>query len=131
MRAIRGKDTKPEMAVRRLLHGLGYRYRLHDSRLPGKPDVVFPSRQKAVEIRGCFFHRHPDPACPNTSMPKTRTAFWEAKFEGNVLRDARNEAALRNLGWDLHVVWECEVRRGDDLRPRLTCFLGPPGAPKR
>ena len=126
MAAIRGKDTRPEMKVRRLLHAMGYRYRLHDRRLPGRPDITFPSRRKAVEVRGCFFHRHPDPACPKVATPRTRTEFWTAKFTANVARDMRNETALDDLGWGLLVVWECEVRR-DDLAARLSGFLGPPG----
>lgn len=126
MAAIRGKDTKPEMTIRRLLHGMGYRYVLHDRRLPGRPDIVFPGRKKVVEVRGCYFHRHPDPRCPLVATPKTRPEFWMAKFAGNVARDARNEALLKELGWELHVVWECEVRRAADALPeRLAAFLGP------
>jgi DNA mismatch endonuclease Vsr len=127
MAAIRGKDTKPEMTIRRLLHGMGYRYALHDSRLPGRPDIVFPGLKKAVEVRGCYFHRHTDPRCLLVGIPKTRPEFWMAKFADNVARDARNEVLLKELGWELHVVWECEVRCICDTLPtRLTAFLGPP-----
>jgi DNA mismatch endonuclease (patch repair protein) len=125
MAAIRGKDTKPEMAVRRLLHALGYRYRLHRKDLPGKPDIVLPGRRKAIEIRGCWWHRHPDPCCPNVAMPKTRVDFWSAKFEANVARDHRNEVALHEMGWDLLILWECEVKALESLADRLTAFLGP------
>ena len=126
MSAIRSQNTGPEMAVRRLLHGMGYRYRLHRRDLPGKPDVVLPGRRRIVEVRGCFWHQHPDPTCRGASTPKTRSEFWQAKFEGNVARDRRNEQALADLGWHVLVIWECEVRR-PDLERRLRCFLGPPG----
>ncbi len=126
MSAIRSQNTGPEMAVRRLLHSMGYRYRLHRRDLPGKPDVVLPERRKIVEVRGCFWHQHPDPTCRSASMPKTRSEFWRAKFEGNVARDHRNEQALTDLGWSVLVIWECEVRR-PDLEHRLRRFLGPPG----
>lgn len=124
MARIRGKDTKPEVAVRRLLHALGYRFRLHGRGLPGTPDIVFAGRRKAVEVRGCWWHRHSDPACPNRATPKTRPDFWQRKFATNVARDARNEQALAAMGWGLLVIWECEVRQGDDLAPRLIAFLG-------
>lgn len=123
MASVRGRDTRPELVVRRLLHAMGYRFRLHRRDLPGTPDIVFPGRRKVIEVRGCWWHRHPDPACPNVVMPKTRPEFWAAKFAANVARDRRNERALRELGWELLVVWECEVRRGDDLAPRLRAFL--------
>lgn len=124
MQAIRGKNTRPEMTVRGLLHRMGYRYRLHDPRLPGRPDIVFPSRRRVIEVRGCFFHRHPDPTCRNTTVPRTRTAFWTAKFAANVSRDNRNEAALAELGWQVLVIWECEVA-DPCLGDRLKAFLGP------
>lgn len=124
MAAIRGKDTAPELAVRRMLHAMGYRFRLHRRDLPGRPDIVLPRHGKAIEVRGCWWHRHPDPACPNLAAPKTRPEFWQAKFAANVARDQRNEAALAALGWDLLVIWECEIRRGDDLASRLAMFLG-------
>lgn len=127
MSAIRGSHTKPELVVRSLLHRLGYRFRLHRRDLPGRPDIVFLSRRKVVEVRGCFWHRHPDPACRNAVMPTTRREWWEAKLAANVARDARNLAALEDAGWAVLVLWECEVRddRGD-LSPRLQAFLGPP-----
>ena len=122
MAAIRGKDTKPELVVRRLLHSLGYRYRLHGRDLPGKPDIVLAARRKIVEIRGCFWHRHP--GCPLAAVPVTRADFWQKKFSRNVARDAENLAALERLGWDVLVVWECEAG-APELRVRLENFLGP------
>lgn len=122
MAAIRGKDTKPEMIVRRLLHRLGYRYRLHAANLPGRPDLVFAARRKAIEIRGCFWHRHA--GCLKAATPATRAEFWQAKFTATVERDLRNEAALVSLGWSLLVVWECEVT-GPAIVERLVDFLGP------
>lgn len=128
MQAIRGTDTKPEMAVRRLLHGKGYRYRLHRRDLPGKPDLVFPARRKIIEVRGCFWHRHS--GCRSASTPATRSDYWQTKFATNVARDERNLAALRAAGWSVLVVWECEVAN-PSLARRLTGFLGPPGQQTR
>ena len=122
MRQVRGKDTKPEMAVRRLAHALGYRFRLHRKDLPGTPDIVFPSRRKVIFVHGCFWHRHP--GCRKASMPTTNYDFWKSKFARNIERDARKEAALREAGWNVLVIWECETRHEDDLRVRLRDFLG-------
>ena len=124
MSRIRGKDTGPEVSVRRLLHGLGYRYRLHVRHLPGKPDIVFPGRKKVIEIRGCFWHRHA--GCPRAATPATRASFWEAKLSATVARDAANLAALEAAGWSIMIVWECEVD-GAAASVRLLDFLGPPG----
>lgn len=110
MSGIRGKHTKPEMVVRRFLHRRGFRFRLHDRRLPGRPDIVLPKYHSVVDVRGCFWHRHP--GCRFAATPKTRQEFWEAKLRGNVERDARNTAALQADGWRVFVIWECEV--GDD-----------------
>lgn len=123
MRAIRGKDTTPELAVRRLAHGMGYRFRLHRADLPGRPDMVFPGRACVVEVRGCFWHQH---GCANSATPKTRSDWWTAKLAANVARDRRNLSALRRLGWRVLVVWECQVAR-PGLAGRLRRFLGPPG----
>jgi DNA mismatch endonuclease (patch repair protein) len=122
MRRVRSKDTKPELVVRRLVHGMGYRYRLHDARLPGTPDLVFPARRKVMEVRGCTWHGHE--GCGR--VPKTRREFWEAKISSNKERDARNEAALRAAGWDILIVWECELtkRDRDRLTARIKSFLG-------
>lgn len=122
MASVGARDTKPEIAVRRLLHRLGYRYRLHRRDLPGSPDICFPSRRKAVFVHGCFWHRHE--GCVRTTTPKTRAWFWLDKFEKNVIRDRTNMAELRSLGWDAMVVWECETNDTVALTPRLAKFLG-------
>jgi DNA mismatch endonuclease (patch repair protein) len=109
------------MVVRRMLHAAGYRYRLHARDLPGKPDLVFPARRKVVFINGCFWHRHR--GCPLARLPKSRTEFWTEKLERNRERDERNVAALRELGWEVLTVWECEVRDVVALMPRVVAFL--------
>jgi len=122
MRRIRGKNTKPEIAVRKLLFSLGYRYRIHASSLPGKPDLCFPGRRKAIFVHGCFWHGH---GCKISNEPKTRTAYWQARFSKNKERDRANLLALHQLGWETLVVWECEVRHLDRLAEQLVAFLGP------
>lgn len=121
MSRIRSKDTKPEMRVRRLLHGMGYRYRLHAKELPGRPDIVFRPRRKVIFVHGCFWHRHD--GCARATTPKTRTSFWEDKFRKNVGRDRKNLLDLAELGWDAIVVWECETRDIERLATRLTQFV--------
>jgi len=121
MRLIRSKDTKPELIVRRALFALGYRYRLHYANLPGKPDLAFPGRRKAIFIHGCFWHRHP--GCKKTRMPKSRLEYWEPKFAANVARDAKNQADLRAMGWQFMVVWECELHDTEHLIRHLEQFL--------
>lgn len=125
MALVRGKDTRPEIVVRCLIHALGYRFRLHRKNLPGRPDIVLPRHRKAVEVRGCFWHQHPNPSCWRSRLPKTRQEFWIPKLDGNVARDLANETALRQLGWQLLVVWECETSpaRRDELAKRLHAFL--------
>jgi DNA mismatch endonuclease (patch repair protein) len=113
MARIRGKNTKPEMRVRRALHAAGLRYLLHDKRLPGKPDLVFPSRRAAVFVNGCFFHQHP--GCPRARMPKTRLDFWEPKLRGNTERDQLNRTKLEAAGWTVRVIWECETENAERL----------------
>ncbi|WP_376964132.1 very short patch repair endonuclease [Azospirillum sp. A26] len=125
MSRIRGADTKPEIAVRRLLHGMGYRFRLHVRTLPGTPDLVFPGRRKVIMVHGCFWHRHE--GCRRASRPKSRAEYWEPKLEGNVRRDREAVAALEAGGWEVAVVWECEVRDSKALAARLSDFLGKPG----
>ena len=125
MSRIGGKDTKPEMIVRRLLHSRGYRYSLHPRDLPGRPDIVFRRRRKAIFVHGCFWHRHP--GCRRTTTPRTRTEFWQAKFDANVERDAKAVRDLHARGWSVETVWECETSGGDELLRRLEHFLGPPG----
>lgn len=123
MSRVRYKDSRPEWTVRRLIHSLGYRYRLHSRMLPGRPDLVFPGRRKVIFVHGCFWHRH-EP-CSRYRMPKTHTEFWSAKLEGNRERDDRNVAALRAAGWDVLVVWECELgaRHRDQLTSNIRRFL--------
>lgn len=108
MALVRGQDTKPEMRVRKALHAAGLRYRLHDKKLPGSPDLVFPSRRIALFVHGCFWHRHP--GCAAARLPKSHQEFWAAKLAGNVERDKRNHAALESAGWKVIVIWECETR---------------------
>lgn len=125
MSRVRGKDTKPEMLVRRLLHGMGYRYRLHARDIPGAPDVVFRGRRKAIYVHGCFWHRHPDPDCKLARLPKSRREFWVPKLEGNRRRDLENQQRLIDMGWDYLLVWECEVGDADGLTRALRDFLAP------
>ncbi|WP_337174206.1 very short patch repair endonuclease [Paludisphaera sp.] len=123
MGLVRSTDTKPEMVVRRLVHSLGYRYRLHDRTLPGKPDLVFKRRRKVIFIHGCFWHRH-GAGCSRTRMPKSRQEFWGKKLTGNEERDRRNEAALSALGWTYLIVWECQLKDRDEIARRVRDFLG-------
>ena len=133
MARIRGKDTQPELAVRRLLHRLGYRFRLHRRSLPGTPDIVLPTRRKVVFVNGCFWHGHK--TCKVGGIPKTRTTFWTEKLVRNRRRDAQKVKALRAAGWSVAIVWECQTRPSklDGLERRLRRFLGAPGtgSPKR
>lgn len=107
MSRIRGKDTQPELALRKALHRQGFRYRLHDAGLPGKPDLVLPRYKTVVFVHGCFWHRHE--GCSIATTPKSNTQFWTDKFERNVARDIRSQALLEELGWRVFVVWECEL----------------------
>lgn len=122
MGRIRAKDTKPELVVRRMVHGMGYRYRLHSPKLPGKPDLVFPSKKKALFVHGCFWHAHE--GCRRAFSPKARPGYWRAKLQGNRERDVRACEELARIGWSWLVVWECEIK--EPLLPeRLSRFLGP------
>lgn len=123
MARIRHRDTKPEMLVRRLIHSMGYRYRLGGAGLPGRPDLVFPSRRAAILVHGCFWHRHADPGCKLARLPKSRLDFWLPKLEANRIRDAKNEGDLTGLGWRILVVWECELKDRERLTVRLREFL--------
>lgn len=121
MAAIKGKNTGPEMLVRRLLHGLGFRYSLHKKDLPGRPDLVFSARSKVIFVHGCYWHMHD---CRwGRVIPATRTVFWQTKRAGNVRRDRANQAALANLGWEVLVVWACESKDPCTLTNRLVAFL--------
>lgn len=117
MSRIRGRDTGPERRVRSLLHALGFRFSLGRKDLPGKPDIVLPRRHAVVFVHGCFWHRHP--GCVNAFAPKTRPEFWRAKLDGNAQRDLRNAAALKDLGWRVTVVWECELEAERKLIRKL------------
>lgn len=121
MSRIRGKDTSPERAVRSILHRLGYRFRLHSRTLPGKPDVILPRYGTVILVHGCFWHRHR--GCPLAYTPKSRTEFWRNKFRDNVARDRRVARELRVLGWQVLVVWECELRDVEQLSGRLNRAL--------
>lgn len=123
MSRVRSRDTKPEMVVRRLLHTMGYRYRLHAKDLPGQPDIVFRGRKKAIFVHGCFWHRHPDPACKLARMPKSRLDFWAPKLEANRARDIANVERLEALGWQVLLVWECELRDREQLGNTLRRFI--------
>ena len=127
MSRIRGRDTEPEMIVRRIAHGLGFRFRLHRRDLPGSPDLLFPRYRAVIMVHGCFWHRHP--GCKYASSPKTRVRFWEDKFEGNVVRDRRNEEALHELGWRVMVIWECETRDREAVAERIVEYLGEDDSP--
>ena len=121
MSRIAQRDTKPEMVVRRLIHSLGYRFRLQRRELPGTPDLVLPRFRKVVFVHGCFWHRHP--GCKLASFPKTKIDFWRDKFSRNIERDNRKEAELIALGWDVLTVWECQTRKPEALRVRLRDWL--------
>ena len=125
MSRIRGRDTQPELIVRRLVHGMGYRYRLYRRDLPGRPDLVFPGRRKVILVHGCFWHQHD---CSRGRRPSSNRTFWDAKLDRNVARDRENIGALEGLGWSVFVVWECETRDRDGLAARVSAFLGPPGS---
>jgi DNA mismatch endonuclease (patch repair protein) len=121
MARIRARDTKPELLVRRLVHRCGFRFRLHGKNLPGKPDLVFLGRKKAIFVHGCFWHRHP--RCTLARLPKSRLEFWVPKLTENRQRDLRNIRSLKRLGWKAQVVWECELRHVDLLEQKIRLFL--------
>ena len=122
MSRIRGSNTKPELLVRSLLHRLGYRFRLHRRDLPGTPDIVLPKHRTVIFVHGCFWHRHP--GCRYAYAPKSRVQFWKKKFAANVGRDARTRRTLEQAGWQVLVVWECELRDMAGLSDRLTSEIG-------
>ena len=117
MSRIRGKDTKPELRVRSQLHRMGYRFRLHRKDLPGRPDIVLPKYDTVIFVHGCFWHRHK--GCRFAYTPKTRVEFWQTKFDLNVRRDRRNEAALRKRGWRIIRIWECRTGDPQKLQQQL------------
>ena len=121
MSRIRAKGTKPEMAVRRLVHSMGYRYRLYRADLPGTPDLSFPGRRKLIFVHGCFWHQHA--GCKGARIPKSNSGYWPSKLARNVQRDSENQAQLRDAGWDVLIVWECEIDSSGDLSATLRQFL--------
>lgn len=123
MSRIRSKNTKPELIVRSIAHRLGYRFRLHQKDLAGSPDLVFPAIRKAIFVHGCFWHAHE--ACKVANRPKSRTPYWDDKFKRNKDRDKRNENSLREAGWDVKTIWECETKSPDIVAKRVKAFLGP------
>jgi DNA mismatch endonuclease (patch repair protein) len=128
MARIGQKNTAPEISVRRVLHRLGFRFRLHRRDLPGTPDIVLAGRRIALMVHGCFWHRHP--GCRFAYSPKSRTEFWNAKFARNVIRDQEVEQKLTALGWHAHVIWECETRDAAALERRLLAILSPGKKPR-
>ena len=124
MAKIGSKNSRPEMAVRRAAHNLGYRFRLHRRDLPGTPDLTFPRLRKAIFVHGCFWHRHP--GCSRTTTPKTRTDFWTKKFRENLERDRRVQRELAEMGWQVLVIWGCETKDASILSERLHAFLAQP-----
>ncbi|HRD28519.1 MAG TPA: very short patch repair endonuclease [Caulobacter sp.] len=123
MSRVRGKGSKAELLVRSLVHRMGYRFRLHGAKLPGKPDLVFQGRRKVIFVHGCFWHRHPDPDCKLARMPKSRQDFWRPKLEGNRARDLRQIAELQALGWSVLEIWECQLRDPSFLENEIRTFL--------
>jgi len=123
MRRIKSRDTSPELAVRRLVHAAGYRYRLHRRDLPGKPDLVFGPKKKVIFVHGCFWHCHDDPACVDGRSPKSNRGYWGPKLTANKARDQRNTEALRAAGWDVLTIWDCEIKDSAQLHNRIRKFL--------
>jgi DNA mismatch endonuclease (patch repair protein) len=125
MQANKPQDTVPELVVRRMLHRMGYRFRLHRKDLPDRPDLAFPGRRAAIQIYGCFWHQH---ECRQARMPKSRQEYWAPKFARNVERDCNNERLMEEMGWRLLVLWECELADLVAIAQRVELFLGPPCA---
>ena len=123
MQSVRQKNTGPEIALRQTLHRLGYRFRLHSRALPGRPDIVFPSRKKVVFLHGCFWHGHD---CSKGRLPKSRPEYWIPKIEANKTRDERTVNELKKAGWESLVIWQCEIAKLDETIEAVTRFLGPP-----
>lgn len=124
MALVRGKDTKPELRVRQLVHAMGYRYRLHARDLPGRPDLAFRPRRKIIFVHGCFWHRHDDPACKLARLPRSRLDFWRPKLEGNQARDRRVMEEVERMGWTALTVWECQIKDTASLEAQIREFLG-------
>jgi DNA mismatch endonuclease, patch repair protein len=121
MRAVKGKNTTPELVVRRLVFGAGYRYRLHRKDLPGKPDLVFPRLRKIIFVHGCFWHAHT--CARGARIPQNNRQYWVQKIQRNAIRDRKNRAALKKLGWEVHIIWECELKDVGKLQSGIGRFL--------
>ncbi len=117
MSRIKSTNTSPEITVRKLLHKMGFRFRLHRKDLPGKPDITLPKYKTVIEVRGCYWHHHN--GCPGATIPKTNTAFWVNKFKQTVERDEKNIQKLSSLGWKVVIVWQCEIKNIEKLAVRL------------
>jgi DNA mismatch endonuclease, patch repair protein len=124
MSRIRSKHTAPELIVRKLIYQLGFRFRLHSKDLPGKPDIVFPSRKKVIFVHGCFWHQHPDKKCLDSRLPKSNKEYWIQKFERNIVRDKIAKRNLTTSGWKYIVIWECETTKMKPLTNKICKFLG-------
>ena len=123
MASIRSTGMAPEISVRSMIHKLGYRFRLHRRDLPGKPDMVFPAKQKVIFVHGCFWHQHGSSKCRIARMPKSNLAYWKQKLEGNKARDKTNSSRLRKAGWGVLVIWECQLSNQDTLKNKIMRFL--------
>jgi DNA mismatch endonuclease (patch repair protein) len=121
MSSVKNKDTKPELIVRKLLHSMGYRFRLHRKDLPGSPDIVLPKYKVVIFVHGCFWHGHE--GCPRAKLPKTNTEFWEVKITKNMARDAEGVQNLSKMGWKSLVIWTCEIRDLEELSKKIKYFL--------
>jgi len=126
MRRIKSKGMKPELLVRSLVHNMGYRFRLHRKDLPGKPDLVFGPKRKAIYVHGCFWHGHEDPACPYRRTPKSNLEYWLPKLNRNRQRDKEHLLNLNAAGWESLVIWECEVRQPETVKKKIRAFLKAP-----
>lgn len=120
MSRVRSKNTRPELVVRSILHRMGYRFRLHANDLPGSPDILLPRHRKAILVNGCFWHGH---NCPRGKRPESRRAFWDSKLDETAQRDHSNQFQLRNLGWQVLTIWECELRHSAELREKIQQFM--------
>lgn len=123
MSLVRGKNTKPELLVRSLIHRMGYRFRLHRRDLPGTPDLVFPFHRAVIFVHGCYWHRHSDPTCPLARLPKSRLDFWLPKLTANAVRDYGNQVKLAAAGWRVLVLWECQIKRKSFPEHQIESFL--------
>ena len=121
MRKVKGKDTKPELVIRSLLHKLGYRFRLHRKDLPGKPDIVLPKFKKVIFVHGCFWHGHK--GCKHANRPKSNVSYWNKKIDRNIQRDKTNQSKLKDMGWDSLIIWECEITDAYKLANKICEFL--------